>query len=185
MRNRLLGVIAGVVSPLLIAAAVVLPTRALAQGGFYVGFGAGQADNRQFDDRDHAYKIFGGYRFTPNFSVELSYIDLGRYPLPGSPTAREYDHYGVAGQLVGQLPLGDSGLSLFGKAGLFSWYGYSNRYDYYYYDSARDTGTDLAVGAGLQFDFQRHWAVRGEWERFYDVAGGDIDLVSASIYYRF
>lgn len=185
MRNGVRNSLAGMIGAALLAAAGSSP--ADAQTGWYVGFGAGQADNRQFDDKDHGYKLFGGYAFTPNFSVELSYIDLGRYPLPGLPTAREYDHYGVAAQLLGRLPLGDSGLSLFGKAGLFSWYGYSNRYDiyYYYYESARDTGTDLAVGAGLQLDLQRHWAVRAEWERFYDVAGGDINLVSASVFYRF
>ena len=29
------------------------------------------------DDSDTGYKIFGGWKVNPNFSVELSYVDLG------------------------------------------------------------------------------------------------------------
>ncbi len=173
---------AAIAAPLLMAV-TVLSFPAEAQTAAYVGFGGGQADNEQYADKDGSYKVFGGWRFASNAAVEASYIDLGRYGSAG----QDYDHYGVVAQFVGHLPLGPSGASAFAKAGLFYWYGYSYQYGSYgyYYQSIKDTGTDLTLGAGLQFDIHRHWAVRAEWERFYDVAGGDITLVSASFLYRF
>ncbi len=65
--------------------ACVLSTSALAASSFYVGGGIGQSyveeDNvlpgEDFEGEDFAFKVFGGYRFHKNFSVELAYIDLG------------------------------------------------------------------------------------------------------------
>lgn len=185
MRTTAQILVSGIMSTALLAAAF-LPSPAAAQVGGYVGFGTGQADNGLYDKTDRGLKVFGGWQFSPNIAAEIAYVDLGSYGVPGQ---KAYDHYGVSAQFVGILPLGASGVSLFGKAGAFYWYGYTkgqyDAYGYYYTQAAKDTGTDLALGAGLQFDFHRHMAVRAEWERFNDVAGGDIKLMSASFLYRF
>ncbi len=159
--------------------AVILSPPAGAETGGYVGFALGQAHDKVLDQNDTAFKVFGGYRFTPYLAGELAYVDLGRYGNPGT----QFDQYGVAAELVGYIPLGQSGASLFGKAGLFSWSVQLS--DRYYYGSAEDSGVDPTVGAGLQIDFNRFAGIRAEWERFFDVAGGDVDLITVSFFYRF
>lgn len=174
MHHRLSVVLAAVL-------ATALTGPVLAQGGAYIGFGAGQADDRLLNENDRGFKVFGGWRFMPALAAEFAYVDLGRY----GPSGASYDQYGVSAQFVAHLPLGESGASLFGKAGMFSWT--VDRYGGYSccFGLTEDSGTDLAVGAGLQVDFHRHAAFRAEWERFYDVGGGDVDLVTASLIYRF
>ena len=88
----------------LIAAALVaicLPAEAQTMRGWYMGFGAGQAqvdkelvENREatigggtpvanvstrFDDKDSTFKVFGGYRFSELLSLEVNYTDLGEH----------------------------------------------------------------------------------------------------------
>lgn len=169
-----------IVPGLILATALTLSPGAWAQTG-YVGFAAGQADDKLLNDTDTGFKAFGGWQFTPNLAVELAYVDLGTY----GPAGNTFDQYGVSAQFVGLVPLGQSGVSLFGKAGLFAWS--IERYDNddYYYNEPEDSGTDLAVGAGLQIDFHRNMGLRAEWERFYDVAGSDVDLITAGFFYRF
>jgi OOP family OmpA-OmpF porin len=163
---------------LILLVAVMLSPPAWAQGG-YLGFAVGQAKDRVLHENDTGYKIFGGFRFSPYLAGELAYVDLGSYGPPGSVL----DQYGVAAQLVGHIPLGQSGASLFAKVGLFSWSVQLN--GSYYYSYAEDNGVDPAVGAGLQIEFNRFMGMRAEWERFLDVAGGDVDLVTAGLFYRF
>ena len=166
---------------LFLAATLALSSSAWAHTGGYVGFAAGQADDKLLNETDRGLKVFGGWQFAPNLAAEFAYVDLGSYGPPGATL----DQYGVSAQFVGLLPLGQSGASLFGKAGVFSWSVEQYGSGYYYSTVAENSGTDLAVGAGLQIDFHRRMGLRAEWERFYDVAGGDVDLISASFFYRF
>lgn len=165
---------------LILAATLTLSSASWAQTGGYIGFAAGQADDKVLNETDRGLKVFGGWQFAPYLAAEFAYVDLGSY----GPSGATLDQYGVSAQFVGLIPLGQSGATLFGKAGVFSWK-VEQYADYYYYYGAEDSGTDLAVGAGLQIDFHRHMGLRAEWERFYDVAGGDVDLISASFLYRF
>lgn len=57
-----------------------------ADSGFYIGVGAGQTNTEvddflgtgfDFDENDTGFKLFGGYRFFPWFSVEGIYYDGG------------------------------------------------------------------------------------------------------------
>lgn len=173
---------------LILAATLTLASSAWAHSGAYVGFAAGQADDQRLNETDRGLKVFGGWQFAPNLAAEVAYVDLGRYALPGGPSGATFDQYGVSAQLVGFVPLGTSGVSLFGKAGVFSWSieRYDNN-DYYccYSNNPDDSGTDLTAGAGVQIDFHRNMGLRAEWERFYDVAGGDVDLITAAFFYRF
>ena len=67
-----------------IASAVALPAAAQ----FYVGGGFGQSKAKDWcanaggiscDDRDTAWKAFGGYQFNRNFAAELGYTNLGEF----------------------------------------------------------------------------------------------------------
>lgn len=90
------------------AAAFLLGTTgpAIAQG--YIGAGAGittsdlcngiSGPGVNCDDEDTGLKIFGGYKFTPNFAVEGAWIDLGEVSAsgPGGSATAEADGFQIA-----------------------------------------------------------------------------------------
>ncbi|MFB3083627.1 MAG: outer membrane beta-barrel protein [Gammaproteobacteria bacterium] len=138
------------------------------------GAGFGSSDDDILDETGDALKLFAGYRFRPNLAVEAAFVDLGKVDVLIFPDALKQD--GLAIELVATLPIGDKG-AFFGKAGFFNWevgaFGVT------------DDGTDETFGIGGEYRFGNNWAVRVEWQRFNNVSGGDIDLISASVLYSF
>ena len=56
--------------------------------------------------------------------------------------------------------------------------------------SDKPKGVSLDFGVGVKYDFDRDIGIRGEFERFTNIGNdttgkSDIDLISASILYRF
>lgn len=183
-RRKVLSVALGV--------ALVSPGLAWAQG--YVGFGAGQsslvdegdvAPGGNIDDADMGWKLFGGYSFHPNLAVEFGYLDLGQFDGEGGLTG-SWEATGINVSALGVWPLANQ-FSLLGKIGATRWDVDNNLGGL----SASDNGTDLSYGIGAQYDFTPQIAGRFEWERFGDVGDegstgqSDLDLLSASIAYRF
>ena len=184
--------------------------------GFYAGVSAGQSKFKgacdsgggatitNCKDTDTAWKIFGGYQFTPNLAVELGYNDFGRISgdatlaLGGSSFTGNAKIEATAFELtgVGALPLGHQ-FSLYGKLGV------------YYAEtkasanvqqttppfasgssSQSDNNSNLTFGLGARYDFTRNIAVRAEWQRFSKVGSdqtgkGDIDVLAIGGLYRF
>lgn len=101
----------------------------MASGGAanaYLGAGAGVAnfeDDVEFedlgdvelDDDSTAYKIFGGYRATPNFAIEGGYRSFGE--ADAGPFTVETEGLDVSA--VGLVPVGP--VDLFAKGGLIFW----------------------------------------------------------------
>ena len=138
----------------------------------YFGFSLGSADDDVLSESDTGYKFFGGYTVNNNLGFEIAYVDLGQY-VDGL-----LEQYGVAFEVVGYLPV-SSNLNLMGKIGMFAW---TVDFAVLY---ARDDGTDLTYGLGVQYDLNNRLYVRGEWEQFLDVSGGDVSLLSAGLIYTF
>ena len=138
----------------------------------YFGFSLGSADDDVLSESDTGFKFFAGHTLNKYLGIELSYVDLGQY-LDGS-----LEQYGIAFQAIGYLPV-SSNFNLIGKVGIFSW---TVDVDGFY---AYDDGNDLTYGLGVQYDFDNRISIRGEWEQFFDVAGGDVSLVSAGLLYAF
>jgi OmpA-OmpF porin, OOP family len=189
-----------------LAAAVVagfatLPTLAMAQAkggnsdlGFYAGASVGQSKSDcngggSCDDKDTAYRIFGGYKFHPNIAVEGGYAPLGEtsasFGALGNVTA-EANAWDIEG--VGSWGLGNN-FSIFGKLGF-----YNAEVKLGGIASGKKTTTDLLYGLGGQYDFNRNLGLRLELTRYSgvkspDVAGrsgdSDIDVVSLGALWRF
>jgi OOP family OmpA-OmpF porin len=148
-------------------------------------------------DRDIGYKLYGGYQFNPNFSMEGGYFDLGKFGFRAntSPIGTLDGNIKVRGlnlDLVGTLPITEK-FSMFGRGGLI--YAQSR-------DSFSGTGSvgvsnpnpsksdaGYKFGLGLQYAFTQSLAMRTEVERYRinDAVGhkGDVDLVSIGLVYRF
>jgi OmpA-OmpF porin, OOP family len=204
------------------ALATLVATPALAQSypgvpdeGFYLGTAIGQAKLKNAlddydragwntDDKDTAFKLFAGYQFNPNFAVEASYVDFGKFSanavtdyeeayIPeiddvASRTVRENDEVSIDGfgfALVGRLPI-DAGFSVFGKLGLFAWDGSASFSESTTYrvgndslttserDSASFDDIDPFYGIGVEYVVNQVM-VRAEFER-YDLSDSDAEL---------
>lgn len=178
-----------------IGAGSLLASNALAQQYYFgVGFGQGNASvpsvNTSFggvafsasSDKttDTAYKLYGGYQFTPNWGVEVGYNDLGnKYSLKeteagiSSTVTYKMDNWYVAA--TGTLPL-QGGFSLFGKLGLSA-----NKVSGTELCTAgvceglgSESKTDVMAGVGAQYTFMNHWAARLEYENYGKMTGDDV-----------
>ena len=135
------------------------------------------------DDTDVAWGFFGGYQFNRNLAGEIGYRWLGRAETTGVSSRMASELWEV--DALGILPLG--GISLYGKFGLFR--AYSKGADFY--NGVNEHTSTATFGGGLQFDVDRRFAVRGEWQRYPKVGGGNyggstsVDVWSVGGMYRF
>lgn len=149
------------------------------------------------DDKDIGYKLFGGYQFNRNFSLEGGYFDLGKMGFTATTTPAgtlqgNIKLNGLNVDAVGLLPLTEK-FSLLGRAGL----NYAEAKDSFSgtgavgvaNPSASKRDLNYKVGVGAQYDFTRSFGMRAEAERYRinDAVGneGDVDLLSLGVVYRF
>jgi OOP family OmpA-OmpF porin len=186
-------------------------------GSTYLGLSAGQA-NSQFDEpriagsllapgvsitsladdtRGKAFKLFGGYHFNRHLALEAGYFNLGKFGLAANtaPAGRLDGHFKVQGfnlDLVGTLPLTPQ-LSALARVG--AQYA-KTRSDFSASGAAsptsadrKDSGTNVKLGAGLQYAISPAMLVRGEVERYRvaDPLGGrgNINVASLSLVFPF
>lgn len=176
--------------------------------GWYAGAGVGQSRSNfnntgiaagvgsaataiSSSSNDTAYKLFGGYKFNPNFALEGGYFDLGKFGL-SSATPALNGSLKVNGwnlDALGILPISDK-FSFFGRLGL---------QDAYTRDSFVGTGVTNAnptnsqinydAGLGIQYNITPAAEVRGEWEtyRINDAVSGrsNINVYSVSLVFPF
>jgi OmpA-OmpF porin, OOP family len=193
----------------------LITAQAFAQdvGGYYAGISGGQSrtgfDERGIvasilppgagitglstDERDFAYRVFGGYQFHQNFAVEAGYFDLGKSGFaastspPGSLDA-SLKLRGVAVDLVGRLPIMGS-LSAIARVGAqyavarerFTGTGVVGVAD----TSPHDRSLNYKLGVGLQYALTPAVLVRGEAERYRMSDGvgnsGNVNVFSVSL----
>lgn len=164
-----------------------------ADGGWYGGLSLGRSTNRfntadfasgipgvseSQNQKDEAFKFFGGYQFNPNFGLEGGYTDLGKfsYNYSGATSAAStYKTHAWSLAATGTAPLGQ-GFSLFGKLGLALTQAK---------DSISDPGNLLAGvttpallgnsshsrtavmwGAGAEYAFNSRYSLRAEYEDY-------------------
>lgn len=156
------------------------------QPRWYGGISGGYADvgERNLDDDDFAFKLFGGYRFNEFFAAEAAYVDIGELKddfisATGARNTLDTNSVSVGG--VGRYPLNES-FAIHGKIGLHYWDADVEGPLRVQVDD--DNDTDLYYGAGLSYDFGNNIGLIGEWER-YEVDDFDIDLVSVGVTIQF
>lgn len=173
-------------------AAVALPAaaqmRSPSLSSAYVGASVGQGEQKfdcasgtTCDRKDTAWRLFGGYRFHPNFSAELGYATLGSAKFGSADV--ETNAWDLSG--LGAFPLGNQ-FSLFGRLGA-----YHATTDVSGAGSASEDKNGLTYGLGAQFDLNRNLGLRAEWQRYRKVGGGDLgqeanaDLLSVGALWHF
>ena len=152
--------------------------------GPYLGGGYGQFDVKvddlegvtdvlgDLDTDDSAWKLFFGWRFNPYFSLEADYIDLGNprgnFEASGSSGDYELELAGVAGYVIGTLPLGIFELSA--KVGYY-FHDVNQQIDFDNIGSGNgdvlesdNNGEALVYGVGAGVTFIEHINVNIEYE---------------------
>lgn len=182
---------------LVAGASVAAPAAAQDLHRFYAGGSIGQTTASDgcsgiivpgitCNDSDTAWRILGGYRINPNFSVELGYQDLGQvratgFGVNGNVTANVWELVGV-----GTVPLRNR-FSVYGKLG-----GYRGETELRSNAgfSGSETNTDLTFGVGGRYDFSPQIAFRAEYQSYQSVGGGtvghsDFDVISVGALFNF
>ena len=181
------------------------PVFAAGEGGsWYLGVGGGQSSLHEVcsyfgtqssggtcDDESVGWKLYAGRDLSNNFGFEVSFTDAGEAKIVGptsSPGTLKVHPRLVTFSGKLEIPFGEL-FSIFGKAGLTYFKVDYNRTGSFLALNSGDDGLEPSIGAGFGVRFSRHFGVRAEWENFNDAVGGlrsgDIDLVTASVLYRF
>ncbi|HSW07340.1 outer membrane beta-barrel protein [Aquabacterium sp.] len=105
-------------------------------------------------------KLFGGYQFTPNLSLETGFAGLGHID-DGSGRVSGRAAYL---DLLGTLPLNDKWSAL-GRLGVAHVKLDSSTGD--------SSGSGPKLGLGLQYALTTNVALRGEWERYHPSVFGE------------
>lgn len=165
-------------------------------------FDDGSLAGGRVDDGDSGWKLFGGYRFARHWALEGGYALLnGDYDgettfsggvsdgsgflfAPGGVGVDLDRPQSVFLSVVGMLPVGKN-LALCGKVGVQTWESDVTLFDSDGIRENTESGIDPIVGLGADYRIAKRLALRAEWERFMDIAGNDIDLMSVGLTYRF
>ncbi len=159
-------------------------------GGFGVGnLGLSGQDltgltNASVDDSDTTYTLRGGWRFHPNFAVELGYYDLGQYAfsgtsgpvsVSGSAKAKSYgislvaiapvdqfDFYARIGWEESEIKVNANTANLTGNV------------------NDRDSGATYGVGA--RWNMTRNWGLFAEWMKNDEI---EVDSYLIGVDFRF
>ena len=155
---------------------------------------------------DFGWKAFAGYQFTESLALEAGYVDLGKFktsgtgtvaffPGPNTNASEDFHPSGFSVDVIGTLPFGN-GFGLLGRIGVFRWTlksSASASAGAFPIVSSTDkpTGTSVDFGIGAKWDFSRSLGARVEFQRFKSIGDeevtgkADVDLLSASLLYRF
>ncbi|HZE60969.1 MAG TPA: outer membrane beta-barrel protein [Burkholderiales bacterium] len=161
--------------------AAVFASSAAAQGAPYVGAGFGQSKAKEWcsntggiscDDRDTAWRAFGGYQFNRNFAAELGYTNLGKFTasVGGLTDDAKVNVWDLS--LLAAWPLMNQ-FSVYGRLG---GYRANAKEETNFAGNFEHSNTDLTYGLGAQYDFTRNLGMRVEWQRYAKVGGGDVAL---------
>jgi OmpA-OmpF porin, OOP family len=133
---------------------------------WYIGASVGRSE---YSDAGNGtgWKVFGGYRFHPNFAAELSYVDLGNTDIAPGFSAKSR---GGSLDALGILPLGNN-FDVFAKVGVADMKLSGD------FSSGSKVGANYGIGA--TYHFSHTIGVRAEAERFQNVGE---DLGSANLY---
>lgn len=175
----------------LLAATAGAPMVALAQqdAGFYIVASVGQAKIKDAcrrlthggfvgscDDKNTAWKIFGGYQFDRNFGVEGGYTNIGKATATGTIGARagsgKAEAKGFELLYVGTLPINEQ-FAVYGKLGLFRWDFDMSATGRRESGTIGDKVTNLTLGVGLKYNLTKDLAARLEFQRYAGVGVGD------------
>jgi len=147
---------------------------------YYFGGAIGPAEGNGYcsgavkcEDKDSAWKLFGGYKFTDRLSAEGSYVTLGDLHKNGENS----DVSVIAVHGVASMPVTEQ-FEVFGKLGVMRWSSDNT-------DGGQD-GFGAAYGVGVKMHMNETTKLRAEWEKYPGIETSssedtDIDMLSVGM----
>jgi len=147
---------------------------------YYFGGSIGPAEGSGYcsgatscENKDTAWKLFGGYKLSDRLSAEGSYVTLGDLHKAGENS----DVSVIAVHAVTSMPVAEQ-FEVFGKLGAMRWKS-SNT------DGSRD-GFGLAYGFGAKMHLSETTNLRAEWEKYPSIETSaaektDINMLSVGV----
>jgi len=177
-------------SVLLLSSALAAPALA-ADPGFYgaVDLGRWSMNNSNYADPG-VLALSGGYRFAPQFAVEIGLLGAGESTLAyvgGTTTATQS---ALTAAAVGILPVNDK-FEFFGKAGLSFITAKITGTGIYAGTYSKETTTNLMLGFGGQVNFNRNLGLRlqveglGKAKASATDPGTDVTVTSLGLVFKF
>ncbi len=113
------------------------------------------------EDKDTAWKIFGGYKITERLSAEVAYVNLGdihKTPTSGANagTVQNSDVSAFTATAVGSMPINDQ-FDIFGKVGAMRWSSDNT--------AGSESGFGMTYGVGAKMHISEKTKLRAEWEK--------------------
>lgn len=130
--------------------------KADSERGWYAGIAAGTAtfndaaNSPTLDDSDTSFSLFGGFRFNRYLAVQGNVVDLGEYADSGSILVST-ELSGVVASAVGLLPVKNTGVEFFGRAGITILNYTQNFENSGFILENSSTGDALAVSLGVNY----------------------------------
>jgi OOP family OmpA-OmpF porin len=164
------------------------------ESGIYIGGALGQAEHSDqcdspaagvsCDNKDSAWKIFGGFQFNRYLAAELGYANLGEATASAGPVSATDEATAFELVALGMFPVVER-FSIFGKLGLYR--GELERTSNNpLIQTGSNTQTDFTFGLGVRFDITHNIGLRAEWQRYLDLGEiTDVDLISLGVQFKF
>lgn len=145
------------------------------------------------DDKDTAWKIYGGLEVNEYMSMQVGYVDFGeaKYTDLGMGSSGTRETNGMTFELVGTYVVNPS-FTLIGKGGMNI---LGTRVNGTVVTSGHEADTDLewSLALGAQYNFTKTVGLRMEWDRYFNVGSpdvtstreADIDLITAGVVFKF
>ena len=164
---------------------------------WYVGAGLGRGNlnisgqdltglsDASVNDSDTTYTLRGGYRFHPNFAVELGYYDLGSYGFSGtlgstavSGTAKAKS-YGIS--LVAIAPLSPA-FDIYGRLGWAESELKVNASTTLVNANSSDRQSEATYGVGARWNLNKNVGIFAEWMKNDQI---EVDSYLVGVDFRF
>lgn len=168
-----------------------------------LSFESQQASLSGCEQRDTGWKLYGGWQWSPYLALEADLRQVAEGELRFDVSTPQTQHLAVHDRvttrmgnafIVGHLPLGRNGFSLFGKLGGGFWLSQITEYQKgeaiflvrmedesiqeitvpvsgKFSDNA--SGFHWGYGAGISYSHRNSWTVRAEWELFPEIGTED------------
>ncbi len=129
------------------------------------------------EDKDTAWKIFGGYKITERLSAEAAYVNLGDIHKTTGGIVQNSDVSAFTAAAVGTLPINDQ-FDIFAKVGAMRWSSDNTAGD--------ESGFGMTYGLGAKMHLSEKTKLRAEWEKLpsIETAPGektDVNMLSVGV----
>ena len=129
------------------------------------------------EDKDTAWKVFGGYKMTERLSAEAAYVNLGDIHKTTGGTVQNSDVSALTAAAVAAMPINDQ-FDIFGKVGVMRWSSDNTAGD--------ESGFGMTYGVGAKMNISEKTKLRAEWEKLpsIETAPGektDVNMLSVGV----